>query len=106
MVKEENDIDIVLQDGGYAFSWIADGVRKIECHQDRINYKLNDFDNFLTFSKAYMLDYLDIDTTIEFIIKSALNWLIPNLDEDLKVTIVELKDQKLEDLINDFLKLK
>lgn len=104
IIKNLSDIDIILEDGSHAFSWLGDERRKIQCYQSRITEKLNSIDE-LEKGKSNSID-LDYDTTIEFVVKEAIDWLTCNSVQDAVVTMVELKERKLEDIINEFLKLK
>jgi hypothetical protein len=108
VIKNGTDIDIICEDGSYAFSWVADGVRRLDCYQERISEKLDSDDGLnelLETSKCYALKDLNIDTTIKFVLKPALNWLVPG-ENNIEARIEELKDRKLEDLINEFLEFK
>ncbi len=108
VIKNQSDIDIILENGSYAFSWVADGVRKIECYQDKITEKLENEDSLnemLEKSKCYFLEEMDFDTDIFYIVEKVIDWMIPGIYNNEFETI-ELKNQNLEDLINEFLKLK
>lgn len=103
VIKNLSDIDIILEDGSYAFSWAENDSRTLQCFQNRITEKLDSIDEFEK-GKSNSID-LDYDTIIDFV-KEAIDWLTCNSVQDAVVTIVELKDRKLEDLINEFLQLK
>jgi hypothetical protein len=109
VIKNGSDLDIITESGSYAFSWTVDGVRKLDCYQDRISEKLDSDDNLnelLEASKCYGLEDMDIDTDIETIIVNAVDWLNPITTSPYECRIEELKDREPEDLINEFLKLK
>lgn len=103
VIKDGTDIDIVLENGGYSFSWKINGLRKIECYQERIN-KILDLD-FLAESKSYYAEFPD-DTVIDFIVKYAIDWHTSNEVKDAKITIMEKGLKETEDLINEFLNFK
>jgi len=110
VIKDGLDIDIILEDGSYAFSWVVDGIRKTDCYQTRIENKLEDgdsLDELLEGSKCYYLNELESDTTISFVMKQAIDWLTTNSCENVEAVIVTKTDEdSIEDLINQFLKLK
>jgi hypothetical protein len=103
VIKNLSDIDIICEDGSYAFSWTGDGFRKVQCFRNRMTEKLESLDEFVG-GESNVID-MDYDTIIQYVIQQALNWLVPG-ENNIEAIIVELKDQKLEDLINEFLKFK
>lgn len=104
----KDGIDIILEDGGYSFSWEIDRLRKIECYQERINERLdliNGFNEFLEESKSHYAEFSS-DTVTSFIVKYAIDCHTSCEVKDAKVTIVEKGLRETEDIINEFLNLK
>lgn len=46
VIKNLSDIDIILEDGSYAFSWAGNDFRTLQCFQNRITEKLDSIDEF------------------------------------------------------------
>jgi len=80
VIKDGTDIDIICDDGSYAFSWVVDGVRKLDCYQERISEKLNPDDDslneFLDNNKCYGLEDMDANIDSVYVLEKALDWLL------------------------------
>lgn len=109
VIKNGSDIDIITAEGGYAFSWVVDGIRKLDCYQERISEKLNPDDGlneFLDGNKCYGLKDMDANIDSVYVLEKALDQLLMPGYTGVEARTEELGDRELEDLINEFLKIK
>jgi len=105
ILEEKDSFDIIIEDGGYAFMWYADGIWKCETYQGRITEKVTDdrTTDEICLDNSYKTFFTEgeYDSALRV---DAIKWLIPGkIYETERVTIDEFT--KTNDIINKFLNL-
>jgi len=105
LIKNSDTIDLIVEDGGYAFFWNGDGMIKVDLHQGRIESHLGEDDqieDLLTSDKTYFKEFAGDELTDEML-EDVLGWLVMGRTlDDFEITRVE-DVPDTNKLINEFL---
>jgi hypothetical protein len=110
VIKNGGDIDIIVEDGSYAFLYDTEESWLLNLYQGRIERAIADFDPSEDVAtsktdKMYVKEY-GLDSELPFMINEALNWLcVGETDFEIEYKTVKFNEDSFL-LINEFLKLK
>jgi hypothetical protein len=105
IIKTKTDIDVIIEDGGYAFCYEADNKIKVDLYQAKIYSKVPEEFESLYLDNNYYKDF-EINTPLELILQDILDWLVVDSQEWEKIIVESKSNEETYDLINEFLKLK
>jgi len=110
LIIDDNDTDLIVEDGGYACFYTVDGKVKVDLHQGRITEPISDertpedivHDNC---DKQYF-DEIDGDILTDELLERTLQWLVVGSSlDDFKVIRKSITEIDYNEEINSFLNL-
>jgi hypothetical protein len=109
VIKNDSDIDIVVEDGGYAFLYSTGEDWLLDLYQGRIDRVIagdESSEDVATSNsdKMYVKEY-GLDSELPFMVQEALNWLcVGETEFEIEYKTIKFNDESFL-LINEFLKL-
>jgi hypothetical protein len=110
LISNGNDVDLIIEDGGYAFLWLGDGKIKVDLHQGRISRRIEDDEDVEVVAhescdKTYFMEF-DGEIITDEMLDKVLNWLVVGKTiSDFEITRMHVGDINTNDTINSFLNL-
>jgi hypothetical protein len=106
ILEDKDSFDIIIEDGGYAFMWFADGIWKCETYQGRITEKVTDDRTIdeICLDNSYKTFFTEgeYDSALRV---DAIKWLILQA-QNYQIERVQIDEfTKTNDIINKFLNL-
>lgn len=110
-IMGDADADLILDDGGYAYIWLIDGLVKCDLHQGRIaraiepDEKIEDVANELC-DKQYYQEWVS-DVVTDEMIDEIIAWLCVGMTKsDFEMKSIAIDEKEFNNEVNTFLNLK
>lgn len=111
LIYNGNDADLIIEDGGYAFLYLADGVIHLDLYQGRIERKIGPDDKIEDIAmehcdKTYWKAF-DESSINNGMIDEAIQWLCTGMEfDDFDIIEVDATKVDYNKTVNEFLNLE